>query len=77
VHDLLEDRKNIEEEYKIFVLPFLMRNKELAERYTAKSFSYSQWVKLPSVGVYNFTELTKTFFGDFSHWVVQKQPENF
>ena len=33
LYDLLEDRKNIEEEYKIFVLPFLLRNSELASRY--------------------------------------------
>lgn len=31
--DLMEDRKNIEEEYKLYVLPFLIQNKNLSRRY--------------------------------------------
>eukprot|EP00111_Clytia_hemisphaerica_P006549 TCONS_00018965-protein len=55
LYDLLEDRKNIEEEYKVFVLPFLLRNAELANR--IETFDMNLFKRMIAfVMAYSFSE---------------------
>lgn len=55
LYDVMEDRKNIEDEYKAYVLPFIMRNRELAEsieHYDMNLFKRT----IAFVMAYSFTE---------------------